>query len=155
MNGMYAQVMSNPCNPMDCSPTTSSVHGIVQARILEWVVISSSMGSSWSQGLNPHLPCLLHWQADSLPLRYLGSPSISLSTTKRSWILPLNYETQPAVCTCEDSQNHFLVTWKQWSLLSELAISPFGQGALCHINHENSTCVTSSFRASCIASHFL
>ena len=33
------------CNPMDCSPPGSSVHGILQARILEWVAISSSRGS--------------------------------------------------------------------------------------------------------------
>jgi len=31
---------------MDCSPPSSSVHGILQARILEWVAISSSMASS-------------------------------------------------------------------------------------------------------------
>ena len=36
------------CDPMDCSPPTgSSVQGIFQARILEWVAISSSRGSSW------------------------------------------------------------------------------------------------------------
>ena len=34
------------CNPMDCSPSDSSVHGILQARILEWAVISSFRGSS-------------------------------------------------------------------------------------------------------------
>ena len=34
------------CNPMDCSLPGSSVHGILQARILEWVVISYSRGSS-------------------------------------------------------------------------------------------------------------
>ena len=34
------------CHPMDCSPPGSSVHGIFQARILEWVAISSSRGSS-------------------------------------------------------------------------------------------------------------
>ena len=34
------------CNPMDCSPPGSSVHGIPQARILEWVTISCSGGSS-------------------------------------------------------------------------------------------------------------
>ena len=34
------------CDPMDCSPPGSSVHGILQARILEWVAISSSWGSS-------------------------------------------------------------------------------------------------------------
>ena len=35
------------CNPMDCSPPDSSVHGILQARILEWVAIFFSRGSSW------------------------------------------------------------------------------------------------------------
>ena len=35
------------CSPMDCSPPSSSVHGIFQARILEWVAISYSRGSSW------------------------------------------------------------------------------------------------------------
>ena len=33
-------------DPMDCSPPGFSVHGIFQARILEWVAISFSMGSS-------------------------------------------------------------------------------------------------------------
>ena len=35
------------CDPMTCSPPDSSVHGISQARILEWVVVSFSRGSSW------------------------------------------------------------------------------------------------------------
>ena len=35
------------CNPMDCSPTVSSVHGVLQARILEWLVIFFSRESSW------------------------------------------------------------------------------------------------------------
>ena len=34
------------CDPMDCSPPDSSVHGILQARILEWVAIPFSRGSS-------------------------------------------------------------------------------------------------------------
>ena len=34
------------CDPVDCSPPGSSVHGILQARILEWVAISFSRGSS-------------------------------------------------------------------------------------------------------------
>ena len=34
------------CNPMDCSPPSSSVHGIFLAKILEWVTISSSRESS-------------------------------------------------------------------------------------------------------------
>ena len=35
------------CNPMDCSLPRSSVHGIFQARVLEWVAISFSRGSAW------------------------------------------------------------------------------------------------------------
>ena len=35
------------CDPLDCSPPGSSVHGILQARILEWVAISFSRESSW------------------------------------------------------------------------------------------------------------
>ena len=37
-----AQSCPNLCNPMDCSPPGSSVHGILWARILEWVAISFS-----------------------------------------------------------------------------------------------------------------
>ena len=37
-------------NPMDCSPSGSSVHGIFQARILQWVAVSFSRGPSWPQG---------------------------------------------------------------------------------------------------------
>ena len=39
-------VVSDSCDPMDCSPPGSSVHGIIQAKILEWVAISSSRGTS-------------------------------------------------------------------------------------------------------------
>ena len=35
------------CNPVDCSPPCSSVLGILQARILEWISMLSSRGSSW------------------------------------------------------------------------------------------------------------
>ena len=38
------------CDPMDCSPPGSSVHGIFQARMMEWVDIPSSRESSWTQG---------------------------------------------------------------------------------------------------------
>ena len=36
----------SPCNTMHCSPSGSSVHGVLQVRILEWVAISSSRGFS-------------------------------------------------------------------------------------------------------------
>ena len=41
-----AQSCLTLCDPRDCSPPGSSVHGIVQARVLEWVAISSSRGPS-------------------------------------------------------------------------------------------------------------
>ena len=40
------QLCPTLCNPMDCSLSGSSVHGILQARTLEWVAIPSSRGSS-------------------------------------------------------------------------------------------------------------
>ena len=43
---LVAQSCLTLCNPMDCSMPASSVHGIFQARLLEWVAISFSRGSS-------------------------------------------------------------------------------------------------------------
>ena len=65
---MHAESLQSCPTLCDCSLPGSSVRGILQARILGWVVISSSRGSS--QGSN--LACL-HWQADFLPLGHLGS----------------------------------------------------------------------------------
>ena len=45
------------CNPGDCSPPGSSVHRIFQARILEWVAISSSRELSWSKNWI-HVSCV-------------------------------------------------------------------------------------------------
>ena len=43
---LVAQSCLTLCNPTDCSPPGSSVHGILQARMLEWVAMPSSRGSS-------------------------------------------------------------------------------------------------------------
>ena len=61
------------CNPVHCSLAVS-VHGILQARILEWVAMPFSKGNFPTQGLNPCLFHLLHWQPDSLPLAPPGKP---------------------------------------------------------------------------------
>ena len=63
--------MSHTCDPTDCSPPGSSVHGILQARTLEWVAHFLLQGIFLTQGSNPSL---LHWQEDSLPLSHLGNP---------------------------------------------------------------------------------
>ena len=62
------------CDPMDCSQPDSSVHGILQARILEWVATPSSRGIFPNRGSNLHLLHLLHWQAGSLPSAPPGKP---------------------------------------------------------------------------------
>ena len=42
---LVTQSRPNLCEPMDCCPPGSSVHGILQARILEWVAVAFSRGS--------------------------------------------------------------------------------------------------------------
>ena len=61
-----AQSYLTLCDPMDCSPPDSSVHSILQARILEWVAISFSRGFSQPRvsTLSLASPAL---QVDSLP----------------------------------------------------------------------------------------
>ena len=72
--GMCLVVQSYPalCNPLNCSPPISSVHGILQTRILEWVAMPSSRGSSQpNPGIEPRSPSL---QVDSLLSEPLGKP---------------------------------------------------------------------------------
>ena len=58
------------CDPIDCSLPGSSVHGILQAKILEWVAVPSSRGSS-NPGIEPRSPAL---QADCLVSEPPGKP---------------------------------------------------------------------------------
>ena len=62
------------CDTMDCSPPGSSVHGILQPRILEWVACPPP-GDLRDPGVKPRSPAL---QVDSLPLSHWGSPRSSL-----------------------------------------------------------------------------
>ena len=55
---------------MDCSPPGSFIHGILQARILEWGAISSSMGSSWPRD-QTHISCIA---GSFLPIEPPGEP---------------------------------------------------------------------------------
>ena len=75
--------MSDSCNPMGCSLPGSSIHGILQARILEQVAISFSRGSSWPRN-RTQVSCitgsykgspLLEWAVVPLP-RGLPNPGI-------------------------------------------------------------------------------
>ena len=71
------------CDPIDCSPAGSSVHGILQARIWEWVAIPFSRGSS-RLGNEPRSPTL---QVDSLssePPGTCGYLILNVETTSQS-----------------------------------------------------------------------
>ena len=66
------------CDPLDCSPPGSSVHEIIQARILEWVVMPSSRESSWprNQTLISCVFCIAdgfftHWAVREAPVQYI------------------------------------------------------------------------------------
>ena len=59
---LIAHLCPTLCDPVDCSPPGSYVHGILQARILDWVAISFS-GDLPNAGIEPRSPTL---QLDSL-----------------------------------------------------------------------------------------
>ena len=72
---LVAQLCPTLCDTMDWSPPGSSVHGILQARILEWVAMLCSRGSS-QPGIDPRFPAL---QEDSLPSEPPGKPYIYMA----------------------------------------------------------------------------
>ena len=59
---------------------TVACQGILQARILEWVAVSSSRGFSWPRD-QTHISCLVHWQVGFFPVVPLGKPQIHYTQT--------------------------------------------------------------------------
>ena len=75
-------------DPMDCSPSGSSVHGIFQARILEWLAISFPRGSSWPRV--KLASCAL--QVDSLLMSHQGNLEKCVEVPRIPWpklLLPI------------------------------------------------------------------
>ena len=92
---------------MDCSPPGSSVHGILQARILEWVAIPFSRGSSQPR-IEPVSPT---FQADSLLFEapgklILGLVMFSLVSCQVSHILPHRMQNSPQHEKAEKDKQH-------------------------------------------------
>ena len=84
-----AQSCPTLCDPMDCCPPDSSVRGILQARILEWVAISFSRGSSWPRDQTQ----VSHIVADTLPSEpffTLGGQNIGASASVS--VLPMSIQ---------------------------------------------------------------
>ena len=77
---MHAKSLQTLCDPMDCSSPGPSVHGILQARMLEWVAIPFP-GDLPDPGTKPGSPAL---QADFLCLSHQGSPMKYYSAIKRN-----------------------------------------------------------------------
>ena len=87
-------VVFDSCNHMGCSLPGSSVHGILQARILEWVAILSSRGSSPPRdGTGVSCVSCIDRLADSLLLHHPGSPCPRLD---RWWITELRFKSRPS-----------------------------------------------------------
>ena len=74
------------CDSMDCSLSGSSVHGFLQARILEWVVGSSSREDIPHPGINPKFLAL---QADSSVLSHWRSPlyTTHMGKLQKGWLM--------------------------------------------------------------------
>ena len=94
------------CNSIDCSPPSSSVHGIFLAR--------TAMGCHFllqgifpTQGLNLHLLCLLHWQVGSLPLVSPGNPSEGI----RTYLLLIIHAFIKLQSLKVDTQTSLVVQW--------------------------------------------
>ena len=92
---VYAQLHLTLCDHTDCSPPGSSVHGILQARILEWVVMSSSRGSSRPRN-RTRVSCLLHWQADFflplVPHQKIKGIFLATHSSTLAWRIPWREE---------------------------------------------------------------
>ena len=119
-----AQSCPTLCDPIDCSPLSSYVHGIFQAMILEGVAISFSGESSQHREQTCISLHLLHWQAGSLPLMSPGNPgAASVVKTKSNMthkVLPDTHTTHTHThlhCHCEISQ--------EWSYAKMKTISLF------------------------------
>ena len=127
------------CDPMDCT-----VHGILQARILEWVAFPFSRGSSqprdWTQ---------VSWQADSLPVEPWGSPIICLPMQETQVLslvwedLTCHGETEPMhhnfrACALEPrSHNYWTLAQQLLKSMCPRACAP--QELFCKCNENSCT----------------
>ena len=78
LNWTDAQLYPTLCDPMDCSPPGSSVHGISQARMLQWVTVPFSQGSSQHKN-RTHVSFVSCIAGDSLALSHWRSPELKFA----------------------------------------------------------------------------
>ena len=153
MHAKALQSCPTLCNPMDCSPPGSFAQGILQARILEWVVMPSSRRSSWprEQTCVSAAPAL---QADSLQLSHWGyvyiyllllappppsTPSLGHHRAP-SWA-PFAVQRLPTSCL-------FYTWWRMHVSAAPSVSSPHALGPQVHSLHLH-LCSCPAMRSSC------
>ena len=104
------------CNPMDYSPSSSSVHGISQAGIPEWVAISSSRGSS-----RPRDQTCVSCLADGFfTAESPGKPRMQLKVAK--WLVSVNVQANLKILSHAKTEEWTDEIYKHWKRLSPLPI---------------------------------
>ena len=129
------------CNPMVYSPPGSFVHGISQARILEWVTISFSWGSSWSRD-QTHVSCIGRWilyrwaiythtikHGNSSKQDRFGWPSYCLAEDWWKWRRKISGEKNKGKRSCFISR--LCVSWEQECLIPIVAVYPVSVTGCC------------------------
>ena len=115
-----AESCPTPSNPMDCSLPGSSVHGIFQANILEWVAISYSwdLPNPGIESVSLASPALA---GDSLPLCCLGIPHINVveEIYYRNCLTQLWRLRSPTVCHLQAEEPRKPKGWEYGALMTE------------------------------------
>ena len=101
---LIAQLCLTLCDPMDCSLPGSSVHGILQAKILEWLAISFSRRSSWSRDWT-------HVSHIAVRVYHLSTrEAVSIPYTVFIW-LPRWLSGKEYICQCRRHKRHLFCPW--------------------------------------------
>ena len=106
---LNCSVMTDSLHPHSCNSPDSSVHGIIPARILQWVTIFLLQVIFLNQGLNQHL---LYWQMDSLPLSHLGSIDDIVYYKKPSTVHDTQSDLNTNPCTTPSSYHLIKVIFR-------------------------------------------
>ena len=114
--------INQPCDAMDCSPPGSCVHGILQARILEWVAISFSNAWKWKvkvKSLSHARLLVTPWTA-----AHQAPPSMGFSRQEYWSGVPL---PSPMQCYSAIKKNEVLIHATTWMNLENIIQSEISQ----------------------------
>ena len=122
---LFAQSCLTLCNPMNCRPPVFSVHGILQARILEWVAMSFSRGYSWPRDWTPVF-CVSCTEGGFFTTEPLGKLNNKITLKELSlfsiWFYNM-LQHEYYLVSYRDAQDKFYDLWpfhRNKSLLSQL-----------------------------------